>query len=287
MHHDPVWQLKFYGTRGSTPICERGFHEYGGNTTCITIDMLRDKNPNRPIGIVDAGTGIRLLGKEITKNEAWGEKKIFLMLTHFHWDHIQGLPFFDPAYKEGQRITVFSPPHSIKKNRLRDIFEVQTQQEYFPVQLRKMGAEFDFITDSRKAGNNMKVKGVDFDYLLHRHPGGAYSYRFEAHGKKIVICTDLEHGEAIDMKIVQFAERADLLVHDAQYTDEELKERQGWGHSSYSQAMEVARLAQVKQLVFTHHDPDHDDEFLQAMEVKCQKEFANCKMAKDGMEVFV
>jgi len=117
------------------------------------------------------------------------------------------------------------------------------------------------------------------------HPGGCFGYRIEVEGRLIVICTDVEHGDQIDPNVVEFAQNADLLIHDAQYTDQELAAHKGWGHSSCSQAIEVAEMAGVKQLAMTHHDPEHDDEFLKAVEKKCQDRFKDCLLARDGMEI--
>jgi ribonuclease BN (tRNA processing enzyme) len=119
----------------------------------------------------------------------------------------------------------------------------------------------------------------------HNHPGGAYGFRIECGGKVLVICTDVEHGEEIDLQVVELSRGADLLVHDAQYTAEELQAHRGWGHSSFDQAMQVAEMAGVKHLAMTHHDPDHDDEFLLRMEKLCQGRFPNAQIAREGMEI--
>lgn len=286
MKSQPVWQVKFYGVRGSTPVCEKGFQLFGGNTTCIYTDyLLNDRS--KMIVVFDAGTGIRALGKDIINRKIPNTENIFLVFTHFHWDHIQGLPFFDPAYNPKQKISVVSPLKSMKVSRLKNIFEVQMQKEYFPVQLDKMGAEFQFFNTEEYKTHFKIEEHIQFTYRPHNHPGGAFSYRMEANGRSVVICTDLEHGESVDEKVVEFCRDADLLIHDAQYTDEELKSHRGWGHSSFSQAVEVAKLAHVKHLIFTHHDPDHDDEFLQEIESQYQRSFPNCAVAKEGMEMMV
>lgn len=286
MKDKPIWQIKFYGTRGSTPVCEPGFQLFGGNTTCIYSDLLINDR-SKMIVVFDAGTGIRKLGKEIENGKMPKTETIFLVFSHFHWDHIQGLPFFDPAYNPNQHIGIFSPNRKMKDNDLKQIFETQMQKEYFPVQLEKMGANFQFFTnEAYKAHLNLEAY-VKFTHRKHNHPGKACSFRMEAEGRSFVICTDLEHGETIDPEVIEFCRNADLLIHDGQYTDEELKNHRGWGHSSYTQAIEVAELAGVKQLIITHHDPDHNDEFLLDIEKKSQKRFPNCLLAREGLEVFV
>jgi ribonuclease BN (tRNA processing enzyme) len=121
--------------------------------------------------------------------------------------------------------------------------------------------------------------------LRHNHPGGAYSFRIERNGQVLVVSTDVEHEEQMDPQLVELARDADLLVHDAQFTAEELKNRRGWGHSSFDQAMQFAEMAGVKRLVLTHHDPEHDDEFLLRMEKLCQERFPNAVIAREGMEI--
>src|ERR1700757_4998762 len=256
-------RLKFYGTRGSIPVCDASFQQFGGNTTCLQITFT---DTNR-IAIIDAGTGLRNLGRDL---RAIGHKQeqILIGFTHFHWDHIQGFPFFGPAYDPSQKITVLTIGRGQTITNLREIFEVQMQSQYFPVQLNHMGARFEFlqIADATKhftAGGNVETVVTA---LRHNHPGGAYTFRIERRGKVLVVCTDVEHLEEMDPQLVELARGADLLVHDAQFTAEELKSKRGWGHSSFDQAMEFAEMAGAKRLVMTHHDPEHDDEFLLRME---------------------
>jgi phosphoribosyl 1,2-cyclic phosphodiesterase len=275
-------KLKFYGTRGSIPVCDAGFQGFGGNTTCFQI-TFPDINQ---IAIVDAGTGIRNLGRDL---RAMGheQEQIVLAFTHFHWDHIQGFPFFGPAYDPKQKLTVLTLGEEQNVSSLREVFETQMQSVYFPVQLSHMGADFQFVqlekaTEHIGLTNNAASK-ITAQKL--NHPGGAYGFRIERQGKVLVICTDVEHGDKIDPNVVALAKDADLLVHDAQYTAEELTGRRGWGHSTYDQALQVAEMAGVKQLAMTHHDPDHDDDFLSRMEKLCQERFKECLLAKDGMEL--
>jgi len=275
-------KLKFYGTRGSIPICDAGFQQFGGNTTCLQITFT---DTNR-IAIIDAGTGIRNLGRDL---RAIGHKQeqIVMAFTHFHWDHIQGFPFFAPAYTAGQKITLLTLGRDHTIHGLREIFEVQMQSEYFPVQLDHMGAEFEFLQIANASEHFTGINGVQTKVTAqrHTHPGGAYGFRIDRAGQSLVVCTDVEHEDDVDPQVVALARGADLLVHDAQYTAEELQKRRGWGHSSYDQAMQVAELAGVKQLALTHHDPEHDDEFLLRMEKLCQERFPNCVLAREGMEI--
>lgn len=275
-------KLKFYGTRGSIPVCDPGFQQFGGNTTCF---QLTNKDSNR-IAIIDAGTGIRNLGRDL-RAIGHQQEEIFIGFSHFHWDHIQGFPFFEPAYNPKQKVTILAPDQDHTIGNLREIFEVPMQTRYFPVQLDRMGAQFEFLklVDASKHFSGIDNVGTVVTPQRHNHPGGAYGFRIEREDKVLVICTDVEHGEEIDMRVVELSRGADLLVHDAQYTAEELRTHRGWGHSSYNQAMEVAEMAGVKRLAMTHHDPEHDDEFLLRMEKLCQERFPNTLFAREGMEI--
>lgn len=280
---NPVWNIKLYGGRGSTPVCEPGFQKYGGNTTCIYVDLLINDR-SKMIVIFDAGTGIRLLSNDIEAGKISSADIILLIFTHLHWDHIQGFPFFSPAYNPNQKIGIVYPQKKFHINEVHELFKLQMQNEFFPVRLENMGSDMKFI-DYRDAEKLISANGlVKFSYREHNHPGGAFSYRLECHGKIFVLCTDLEHGKEIDQDVVDFCKNADLLIHDAQYTDEELGQHPGWGHSSFNQAMTAAELANVKKLVLTHHDPAHDDKFLEAIEKECQQRFPNCELAREGLE---
>lgn len=273
-------KVKFYGTRGSLPVCGREFERYGGNTTCIEI--IREQ-ANR-IAIMDAGTGIRNLGKELME-KGLSQNVINIVFSHFHWDHIQGFPFFAPAYDPNQTIGILAMGRKGKIKNLKEIFSMQMQKEYFPVQLDAMGAQFEFFT----YGNQETIYGAKLKSIpqFHKYPGGSYGFRLEDEGLSLVICTDLEHIDGIDQHVVDFAKDADLLIHDGQYTAEEYKKFKGWGHSTWEHAVEVAIRANAKKLIITHHHPDHDDDFLDSLEKECQKVFPNSLFAKEGMEVLV
>mgnify|MGYP000173557994 FL=1 len=271
-------KIKFYGTRGSIPVCHRDFLEFGGNTTSLRI--TRD---NGRIAILDAGTGIRQLGRDLVEN-GFHQNEVFIGFTHFHWDHIQGFPFFSPAYDHGMVINILAMGKDRGINDLEEIFKGQMQPEYFPVPLKSMGAKFNFLQLDQ---NEITINRATVRVIKQNHPGGSFGYRMEDNGKVFVFCTDLEHGDAALPEIIEFCKGADLLVHEAQYTAEELKVHKGWGHSSYEQALEVAEKAGVKKLAITHHDPEHNDTFLTKLEKECQKRFANCVFARENMELTV
>lgn len=269
-------KIKFYGTRGSVPICHPDYMEFGGNTTSFKVTQ-----DNGRTSIFDAGTGIRNLGRDLIK-DGIQHPELFIGFSHFHWDHIQGLPFFDPAYNPEVTINILAMIEGREISDLQDIFKGQMQPEYFPVPLESMGAKFNFLLPK---SDTIKLIGTSIRFIKQNHPGGSYGYRIEENGKCLVICTDLEHGQTVLPEIVAFCKNADLLVHEAQYTSDELVAHRGWGHSSFDQALEVAEKANVKKLAITHHDPDHNDAFLNKIEKECQQRFTNCVLAREQMEI--
>ena len=273
-------RIKFYGVRGSVSVFGAQYLEFGGNTTCVLME-----GPTRTV-ILDAGTGIRELGKEMARDPHLGiDRPCFLAFSHFHWDHIQGLPFFLPAYDSRRTFTISAIGRDRHGTDLRSIFATQMQEQYFPVPLDGMGARIEFLQTPE---DHLRVEKASATVVKHNHPGGAYSYRLQdTEGKVIVFCTDIEHGERIDPQIVELARDADLLIHEGQYTPEELQSHRGWGHSSWVQAVEVAERARVKRLIVTHHDPDHDDAFLLDIEKQCQARFPHTVLAREKMEVVV
>ncbi len=271
-------KITFYGTRGSISVSEPEFSHFGGNTSCVLVTF-----DNERIGILDAGTGIRKLGHDILTSSIEQRDNIFIGLSHTHWDHIQGFPFFKPAYDPNRKFTVAIVGKGSKATNLESIFATQMQREYFPVSLSEMGAHISFwqpeITDFTAPS------GVSILASKHTHPGDAYGYRITEGATTLVYCTDVEHGDSIDPNVVKLAQNADLLIHDAQYTPEELKDKKGWGHSSWEQAIDVALRAKAKKLALFHHDPEHDDSFLMRVEKECQRLFANAFLAREGMVI--
>jgi len=271
--------IKFHGTRGSIPVCDKDFQEFGGNTTCVSVSAGNDQES---VLIFDAGTGIRKLGKELMQRKFTADEKIVIAFSHFHWDHLQGFPFFAPAYDSSKNIDIIAMGEDLDIPDLKSIFAKQMESTYFPVSLENMGANFSFHVEKTNEHVYTTGKGGKLSARRHSHPGDAYGYRLEVAGKVFVYCTDVEHGEKLDQDVVDFARNADLLIHEAQYTPEELPKFRGWGHSSWEQAIEVAEKAGVKKLYLTHHDPEHNDDFLRAEEKKCQARFKSCFFAREG-----
>jgi phosphoribosyl 1,2-cyclic phosphodiesterase len=271
-------KVKFYGTRGSTPVPELDRMAYGGNTACVLVRFDSGR-----IAVLDAGTGLRKLGNDLLHEGLEQLDNIVIALSHTHWDHIQGFPFFKPAYDDRRHFTIAIGGRPTDRMDLHRVFAGQMQREYFPVPFAAMGAHFDFWQPELE--EYFHPSGVHIMVSRHCHPGGAYGYRISDGGKTLVYCSDVEHADGIDANVVRLARDADLLIHDAQYTPEELKEKKGWGHSSWVEAVEVAEAAGVKRLALFHHDPDHDDNFIAAMKSQCRNRFPAAFFAREGEEI--
>lgn len=271
-------KVSFYGTRGSISVSEPEFSKFGGNTSCLLLTFDTGR-----IGILDAGTGIRKLGQDILANGIGQYDNILIGLSHTHWDHIHGFPFFKPAYDPKRHFTLALSGKERRSTNLESVFATQMQREYFPVSLSDMGAQISFWQP--ETSEVTTASGIRVRTSRHNHPGGAYGYRIAEGSKTLVYCTDVEHGKSIDPNVVALARDADLLIHDAQYTPKELLQKRGWGHSSWEQAIEVALQANVRQLALFHHDPEHDDRFLLGVEKECQRLFANSVIAREGQVI--
>jgi phosphoribosyl 1,2-cyclic phosphodiesterase len=261
-------ELKFWGVRGSTPTPVVENLGYGGNTTCMEITGAHGERI-----IFDAGSGIRELGLQISADKQLQELDIFL--THFHWDHIQGIPFFSPLMRPGNKIRFHSfPPVEEIQARL----ERQMSNPYFTLEFSKVGAQREFFT----VENTFRKGSLSVTSFPLNHPQGAFGYRIESEGRAVVIATDFEHGnEKLDKTLREYAEGADVLVYDAQYTPLEYEARQGWGHSSYIEAASVARDAGVGQLILFHHDPAHSDRAINNIVAAAQALFENTTAARE------
>jgi len=245
-------EIRFWGTRGSIPAPGPLTLEYGGNTTCVEIILDSGRRM-----VIDAGTGMRLLGEQL---RASGEPvSLFLLLTHNHWDHLLGLPFFAPIYQENTEILVDGWPHAFQA--LTRVFDNHLGNGFFPVAFDQLKARIDFL--NRVARHSLNLEGVTIDSIPLNHPQGGLGYRFREGENSLVFITDNELGAGGSRRFrefVQFAKGSNLLIHDAQYLPEELGEHRGWGHSTYEEVVTLAVEAKVKRLLLTHHDPGRSDD---------------------------
>jgi phosphoribosyl 1,2-cyclic phosphodiesterase len=274
MADESGFQLKFWGVRGSTPTPNTDCLGYGGNTTCMEILGQYGERI-----IIDAGTGIRELGRKLDAETT--SEDVNLFLTHFHWDHIQGIPFFAPLLKPGIRVMFHSFPAS---EEIRARLERQMSSPYFTLDFNAVGAEREFIqTENAWTLGSLSVTS----FPLH-HPQGACGYRIQCGEAAVVVASDFEHGNReLDRVLRENAEGADVLVYDAQYTPAEYATRCGWGHSTYSEAVKVARDAGVKKLVLFHHDPTHNDATVADIVKESGRLFPNTIAAQEQLVIRV
>jgi len=264
-------QIRLRGVRGSIPTPEPGNAGYGGNTLCVDIQF-----PDGRTVIFDAGSGIRQLGIELA---ASGRSRlpISLFLTHFHWDHIQGLPYFQPLYDPESKLTFYaSSSFGSTERALANLMA----PPYHPLGLLEAGTKLDFV----EFGNEpIVLPGIAVHPFPVYHPQGASGFRIECGNSAIVYVPDREHGdEKLDAVVRDYSQNADLLIHDGQYTAGEYETHRSWGHTTPEEACSVAADARVKQLVLIHHDPTHDDAFVDAMANEARTKFACTQCAREG-----
>ncbi len=295
-------KLKFWGTRGSIPAPGKDTVRYGGNTPCVEV-RVKDNG----LFIFDAGTGIRGLGDALmATNEPL---RACLLIGHPHWDHIQGFPFFRPAFISGNELTILGAQS--KNITLRQMIADQMNKVYFPVQLSELRAKINF---QPLGEGTIDIFGTSLSSIYVNHPMFALGYRIESGGHSVVHISDNEpfnrnisrslynvEKSILDkyskstgdpnQRIYDFARGADVLIHDATYTPEEYAQRVGWGHSDYLFALKVAAEARVKKLILFHHDPSHSDVKIDRIVETCRREINarkysfECAAASEGMEI--
>ncbi len=279
-------EIKLWGVRGSIPTPGADTIKYGGNTTCLSIDF----DPEKKEIIIDGGSGLRLLGNHLMKKYVMAGRNvdIDMLITHTHWDHIMGFPFFTPIYIPTTKLRIYGPV-TYEEGGLDEIIGSQFQYRYFPVIKSELAAEIKYFPLKETVFNLDSDIRITTKYL--NHPVLCMGYRIEYKGKVFCLATDSEpyrnvfptdpaspdydelaavEGEKAaveeNRKLVDFFRGADLLIHDAQYTDAEWKKgKLGWGHSSFEYAIETASDAGVRKLVLTHHDPERTDEQLDSL----------------------
>jgi phosphoribosyl 1,2-cyclic phosphodiesterase len=268
--------IKFWGVRGNIPTPGIETVRYGGNTACVELQVGGKRL------IFDGGTGLRSLSKRMMEQMPV-EAHIFF--THTHWDRIQGFPFFMPAFHKGNCFHIYGSTGSNGasiKQRLCD----QMLRPHFPVPMRAMQADLEFHIIA--PGSVISLDDVLIEAISLNRPSSALGYRVTRNSQSVVYATDTDHSsDAIDPSLLYLAQQADVLIYDAAYADHAYYDQE-FTHAfhadrAWHKAMEMAIAAEVKQIIMFHHDPSHDDDFLDQVEQDVQKRFQNVKLAREGM----
>lgn len=266
-------QIKLYGTRGSVPVCTQDTRKYGGNTTCLYIEAR-----SGDIIIIDAGTGIRELGRSLIMQ---GKHKINLIFSHYHWDHIQGFPFFGPIFQKDTELHIYGPADEVTAEKA---LSYQMTMPYFPTDLSKLPSKIKF----HNLKKTLDIGAIKIDTIVNNHPNHTRGFKFTEDNKSFAFLTDNEvhaqDGKTPYKEFVEFVKNTDLMVHDAQYTEEVYKTRIGWGHSTYYQVANLVADSGVKELMVTHHDHFSSDKFIEQNIKDIKKKYPKIKVeaAADG-----
>ncbi len=275
-------KVKFWGVRGSIATPGAEYVEFGGNTSCVEMTC-----GDRRL-IFDAGTGIRQVGEQYF---AQGIKSASIYLSHSHWDHINGFPFFEPGLAEGFTFDIWAG-HLLPHHTIQDILAGQMTQPFFPVPIEIMKSSMSFhdfnAGETLDGGTDGDGKPIVLKTTPLNHPNGATGYRVEYDGTAACYITDVEHfvGKT-DEALVEFVRDAGLMVYDSMYDDNSFEGKVSWGHSTWQEAIRIAKAANVKQVAIFHHDPKNNDEFMHGVEKKAQAEFEGAFVARELMEVAV
>ena len=256
-------QVTFYGVRGSCPSPGAEFIKYGGNTACVHIEL----DDGTDI-ILDAGTGIKKLGQKLVKKNT----DIHLLLTHNHWDHIQGFPFFVPIYQPNRNIFITPGQTTLAED---DAILRQMSGSYFPVDYTTLKSNINLVAKPQEV-SSWQIGNARVCRLRMNHPGCGSSFSIEENGKKVAYITDNElyppYKKSTDfLEWVEFARDAELIIHDAQYMMEEMQSKKGWGHSDAEEAVKLAMGSRAKRMALYSHDHIRTDDEIQAIEQHCQQ----------------
>lgn len=269
----PVGRLRFFGVRGSIATPGTATVKYGGNTACVELFALGKRL------VFDAGSGLRILGLELAKE---ANTEVNVLLSHYHWDHLLGLPFFVPIFKPDSTLHIYGEAKDGggPKEALRRQFSGPS----FPVEFSTLPSKLNF--HDLHEGDELTIGDVVVRVGRLNHPNQAVSYRAEFAGRSVVYASDHEHDGNGDSGLIEFCQGADVLIYDAMYSNESYAQgKKGWGHSTWQEGVRVAKAAGVKQLFIFHHDPMNDDKKLAAIERAARKAFKGAQVAREGQVV--
>ena len=264
-------RVRFWGARGSIAVSGEQYRAAGGNTSCVEVEHDGYRL------ILDGGTGLRGLGESL----GFAPLEATLLFSHFHWDHIQGVPFFTPAYHPDSELTLVGVAH---ETTLREALALQMQPPGFPVGLEMLEGARHFV--DIRAGEWIELGPFRVLPLEQPHPNGVVAYRICVADRSLVYATDVEHGGEVDPALVRLARDTDLLIHDAQYHWAEYSgqvgpPKKGWGHSSWLEAVCAAQRSGARRLALFHHDPARDDAGVADMESLARERFEGAFAARE------
>lgn len=268
--------VTFRGVRGSTPCCSADYNIYGGNTACVELDF------DGKIVVLDAGTGIRALGNDLIRRKV---PHVDLLISHAHWDHISGFPFFRPLYRQDCALDVYACLLSDGRS-IKNALETQMSSPFFPLPMSKIPSSLHF--NDIECGDSFTLCGgaVRVKTLPLNHPNGATGFRLEYDGTVIAYISDTEHfADKCDENVIALARGADLMIYDAMFTQAEYPTFTGWGHSTEEEAIGVTRAASVKRTALFHHSPEHTDADMMKIDHAVRAEQPNVFCAKENMRL--
>ena len=264
--------VKFWGVRGSIPCCSADYVEFGGNTSCVEINF------DNHVVILDAGSGIRSLGIDLIARQ---KTDFHLLISHFHWDHILGFPFFNPLYNPKSNIDIYG---CVPQSCVKQVLENQMSAPYFPYSLKKLPSNIRFLDIPSVNDMNIANDEIRIETAPLNHPNTGIGYRLSFKDKIVAYISDTEHyPDKDDEHVLALMKDANLVIYDATYTDNDYKNFIGWGHSTPSVGIDLAKKANAKKLVLFHHNPAYTDIQLKAFEQELQKTSPSTIYAREGL----
>ncbi|MGE5416008.1 MAG: MBL fold metallo-hydrolase [Acidobacteriota bacterium] len=275
-----MFVVTFWGVRGSRPVPGPDTLIYGGNTPCIQVQVAER------LCIIDAGTGICNLGQELIKSGEPVKGDIFI--THTHWDHIQGFPFFAPAFIPANHFVLYG--QGKMNNTFANLMRGQMEHPHFPVTIDQMDAQIEF--KEIDAGDELDLgEGIIIQTIHNNHPNGCLSYRINYNGRSCCCIFDTEHYSVVDPNLKRFAQNADVIIYDCNFTDEEYEGKDGaaskvgYGHSTWQQGIKLVKACNAKKLVLFHHSMYRTDKEMAKIEAQARKAYPDSIAAREGMSI--